>query len=107
MDRLKTALENLDGSIDGLVEAMARRQKELDKVIEARAAKRVKAASETAERALKQAQQRETQAVTRESQAITKEKEALTRESKQRELTAMVAGRLDEAIFRLEKIVGE
>lgn len=100
MDRLKTALENLDGAIDGLADALARRQKELDKVIEARAAKRVKAASETAERALKQAQQRETQ-------ATVKEREALTRESKQRELTALVAGRLDDAIIRLEKIVGE
>jgi len=100
LDRLKIALENLDGSIDGLVEALSRRQKELDKFIEARAAKRVKAASETAERALKQAQQRETQ-------ATVKEREALTRESKQRELTALVANRLDEAIIRLEKIVGE
>lgn len=100
MDRLKTALENLDQSIDGLVDALACRQKELDKVIEARAAKRVKAASETAERALRQAQQRETQ-------AVAKEKEAIMREGKQRELTNMVAHRLDDAIIRLEKIVRE
>ncbi len=107
MDRLKTALEHLDESIDGLVEVLARRQKDLDKVIEARAAKRVKAASETAERALKQAQQRETQAVARESQATVKEKDAIVRETRQRELTAMVASRLDDAIIRLEKIVSE
>ncbi|MDX1921833.1 MAG: hypothetical protein SFW65_01710 [Alphaproteobacteria bacterium] len=107
MDRLKAALENLDQSIDGLVDALARRQKELDKVIEARAAKRVKAANETAERALKQAQQRESQAVANEREALTKEREAVTRESKQRELTSLVASRLDQAIVRLEKIVGE
>lgn len=93
MERLRAALENLDQAIDLAEEALQHRNKELEKTVEARAAKRVKAATETAERALKQARDRET--------------EAVTRESKQRELTGIVANRLDNAIGRLTKLVGE
>ncbi len=73
--------------------ALDRRHKELEKVVEAKAAKRVKAATETAERALRQARERET--------------EASTRETRQRDITATVASRLDDAIGRLQRIVGE
>lgn len=91
MERIKTALENLDLAIDGLEAAYERHGKQLEKIVEGRAAKRVKAAAETAERALKQAQSREAQ--------------ASAREGKQRELTGMVATRLDDAIVRLEQII--
>jgi hypothetical protein len=60
-------------------------------VVEIKASKRVKSATETAERALKQAQQKETQ--------------ALERESKQRDVTRIVASRLDSAIARIEQMV--
>ena len=93
MERLKTALEQLDVAIDGLYEAHSLRNKELDNIIEQRAVKRVRAASETAERAVKQAQQREASAV--------------AKASKQQELTGMVANKLDQAIVRLERIIGE
>ncbi len=93
MERLRTALENLDQAIDMAENALSRRQKELDKVIDARAEKRVKAATETAERALRQARDREGDAV--------------NREKKQRDVTGKVASRLDDAILRLERLVGE
>lgn len=80
-------------AIDGLVDAFERRNKDLERIVEARAAKRVKAASETAERAIKQAQQREMQAA--------------NSVGKQKEISGLVAGRLDQAIIRLEKIIGE
>lgn len=92
MERLKAALEQLDGAIDGLAYALEARSKNLERVIEERAIKRVKSATETADRALKQAQQREAQAA--------------SREAKQKEVTGHVASRLDQAIMRLEKIVG-
>lgn len=91
MERIKAALENLDAAIDALVAAQERRHKDVEKIIEARAAKRVKAAAETAERALKQAQSREAYAA--------------QRENRQREITGLVAGRLDDAIVRLEHII--
>lgn len=93
MERLRAALENLDQAIDMAEEALQRRNKDFEKVVETRAAKRVKAATETAERALKQARDREA--------------EAAAREGKQRELTGVVAGRLDHAIGRLARLVGE
>lgn len=92
VERLKAALEHLDGAIDGLALALEKRSKGLERVIEERAAKRVKTATDTADRALKQAQQREAQAA--------------AREAKQKEVTGHVASRLDQAILRLEKIVG-
>lgn len=92
MDRLRAALEHLDGAIDTLALALEKRAKNVDAVVEQRANKRVKAATETAERALKQAQQKESQ--------------ALAQVSKQKEVTHHVASRLDQAILRLEKIVG-
>ena len=100
MERLRAALENMDQAIDGLSLALEKRNKEFDRVVEARANKRVKAATETAERALKQAQQKETQAI---------EKEVLARAHihKQKEITGVVASRLDQAIERLEKMAGE
>jgi hypothetical protein len=93
VERLRQALENLDQAIDAAEDAIARRNKDFEKIVEGRAAKRVKAATETAERALKQARDRE--------------QEATTREGKQRELTGVVAGRLDDAIGRLARLVGE
>lgn len=92
MDRLKSALEQLDASIDHLAGAVAKRDKHIDRLVEDRAAKRVRQASETADRALKQAKSREDQ--------------ALSREKKQKDITGMVASQLDRAIHRLEKIVG-
>lgn len=93
VERLRSALENLDQAIDMADNALARRQKELEKAIDARAEKRVKAATETAERALKQSRERE--------------HEAVARERKQRDATAKVSSRLDDAILRLERLVGE
>lgn len=107
MERLRAALENLDQAIDMAENALSRRQKDLEKMIDARAEKRVKAATETAERALKQAREREADALAREKDASTREKDASARETRQRELTARVAGRLDDAIVRIGRMVGE
>lgn len=93
MERLKAALEHLDIVIDGLYESLDRRNKNLEQVVDQRAGKRLKAASETAERAVKQAQQREAQAT--------------AKMTKQQELTSIVTQRLDQAIMRLEKIMEE
>jgi hypothetical protein len=100
VERLRAALENLDEAIDMAENAAQRRHKELEKIIDARAEKRVKAATETAERALRQAREREAEAVSRE-------KEALARADKQRDVSGFVATRLDDAIIRLEHMVGE
>lgn len=93
VERLRSALENLDEAIDMAENALGRRQKEIEKAIDARAEKRVKSATETAERALKQSRERE--------------HEAISRERRQREATAKVSSRLDSAIHRLERLVGE
>ena len=52
VERLRAALENLDQAIDMAENALQRRNKDFEKIVEAKAAKRVKAATETAERAL-------------------------------------------------------
>jgi hypothetical protein len=92
VDRLKAALENLDQAIDMAESALERRNNALDRVVEERAAKRVRVAVDTAERALNQARQGEAR--------------ASERAVRQHEVTNIVAGRLDQAIMRLEKITG-
>ncbi|HVY13403.1 MAG TPA: hypothetical protein VHB73_07565 [Alphaproteobacteria bacterium] len=89
---MKSALENLDQAIDMAESSLERRNKAMERVVEEKASKRVKAATDTADRALRQARQNETAAV--------------ERAAKQSELTALVAGRLDQAIMRIEKIAG-
>ncbi len=85
MERLRAALENLDQAIDMAESALERRNKSLDRIVEEKALKRIKTASDTADNALRQAR---------------------SRESKSREAANAVAGRLDQAILRLEKMVG-
>ncbi|MBI3419792.1 MAG: hypothetical protein HY053_06645 [Proteobacteria bacterium] len=92
VERLKAALENLDEAIDMAESALERRSKAFDRIVEEKASKRVKAAAETADRALRQARQNETQNA--------------ERANKQRDVADTVAGRLDQMIMRLEKMVG-
>ncbi len=83
MERLKAALENLDQAIDMAESSLERRNKSLDRIVEEKAVKRIKMATDTADKALRQVR---------------------GTEAKQREVTGIVAGRLDQAISRLEKI---
>jgi hypothetical protein len=92
VERLKAALENLDQAIDMAEASLERRNKALDRIVEEKSVKRIKVATDTADRALRQA---------RHNEEIANERSA-----RQRELTGAVAGRLDHAILRLEKIAG-
>jgi predicted 2-oxoglutarate/Fe(II)-dependent dioxygenase YbiX len=93
MDRLKSALENLDQAIDMAESALDRQGKTIARMVEDEAVRRVKAAMDTAEQTLMQAQQGE--------------RRALERAGRQKETTNIVARRLDQAIMRLEKMVGD
>lgn len=92
MERLKAALENLDQAIDMAESSLERRNKAFDRIVEDRATKRIKVATDMADQALRQARQNEEAAV--------------ERAGKQRDVTRMVSGKLDQAIMRLEKMAG-
>ncbi len=92
MERLKAALENLDQAIDMAEAALERRARNLDHIVEKKAERRVRAATDTAERALRQARQGESAAE--------------ARVTKQGEIAGIVAGKLDQAISRIERLAG-